>query len=240
MFEEHFDPDLEHPTLADGWAADDLRLLDEVANLGLELAECITAEMRIHAAACERGEVAPLPPGEAGKIITAFTRVARCVRLTLALKAHACGGEAAGSQTKALVIRFDPSHLSSAADGQDTLDPVRDQTQRERAERQDQERARERESEVFVFRSPNHALGQICRGLGLPVNLDENTDTTERFWLGTPPCDDNDDSLDASNDPLFEDNADLGPDALRARFMARWMTSPPDKSPGDANPRGPP
>ena len=239
MFEEHFDPDVEHPTLADGWAADDLRLLDEIANLGLELAECITAEMRIHAAACERGEVAPLPPAEAGKIITAFTRVARCVRLTLALKAYACGGEAAGSQTKAMVIRFDPGHTSSAADGQDTLDPLRDQTQRDRAERQDQEQARERESEVFVFRSPNHALGQICKGLGLPVNFDDDIDTTERFWPSTPPCDD-DGARDSSKDPLFEFDAGLGPDALRARLMARWMTRPPDKRPADTKPRGPP
>ena len=79
------DPD----TLAPGWAAEDVARLAELADLGMDLARTLTKQVLAHDAACERGEAKPVSAADAARIALDFSRIARSVRLTLTLKAHA-------------------------------------------------------------------------------------------------------------------------------------------------------
>ena len=79
------------PPLAPGWDEADVRLLDELAHLGMDLVRALTRSVLAHEAACERGEAEPLDRVQAAKIALDFSRLARSVRITLNLKAQALG-----------------------------------------------------------------------------------------------------------------------------------------------------
>src|SRR3989442_12842002 len=82
--------------LATGWVEEDVRLLDELAQMGMNLARSLTRQVLEHEAACARGEAQPMSRADAAKVALDFSRFARAVRMTLALKARALGAEAPG------------------------------------------------------------------------------------------------------------------------------------------------
>ena len=79
------------PPLAPGWAEADVRLLDELARLGMDLVRALTRGVLAHEESCNRGEAEPLSRTEAAKVALDFSRLARSVRITLNLKAQALG-----------------------------------------------------------------------------------------------------------------------------------------------------
>ena len=218
MLDDRFDPDLSDPNLAGGWAQADVERLDALAELGMKLAECITEQMCDHAAACKRGESTPYTPVDLAAMSLAFTRIARGVRLTLALQAYVRAnpanmtGDAVGG-TRPTLIRFDPHH----GDNSQPVKSPEPKGETDELEKGDREQRIERESEVFVFRSPNHALGQICRDLGLNVDWEEGN--------ARPPA-----VVPRETGPKVRIEPSLhktNPDTLRAHFTARWSRGPP-------------
>lgn len=79
------------PSLAPGWDEGDVRLLDELAHLGMEMVRALSRSVLAHEAALDRGQAEPLDRAQAGKIALDFSRLARSVRITLTLKAQALG-----------------------------------------------------------------------------------------------------------------------------------------------------
>ena len=132
-----------------GWTEDDVRLLDELANLGMGLARAIGAdpsskslEQKLRAAA-------------------AFAGVARAVRFTLALKALARGGAASGDPGATRGLRIIFRDDAEAEDDEDRIE-------REPAERGERGPRREIESERIYVRSPADLVDRICRDLEVP------------------------------------------------------------------------
>ncbi|QUD89203.1 hypothetical protein [Phenylobacterium montanum] len=67
------------------------RVLARLAEIGMEMAEALGREARARAEAAEAGEAGPAAAGDPG---LAFSRIARAVRLTLALEARLAEGPA--------------------------------------------------------------------------------------------------------------------------------------------------
>ena len=90
MYDEDASPDAS-ASLVDGWEPEDVRLLDELAHLGMDVARALTRSVQRHEEACELGLAEPLDPVQAARIAFDFSRIARSVRVTLNLKAQARG-----------------------------------------------------------------------------------------------------------------------------------------------------
>jgi hypothetical protein len=73
-----------------------VQLLDELAQLGMEMARRQVERMKVYDEAAVCGEIAPLSPADASRAANNFARIARAVRLTLLLKAKV-RGELSGS-----------------------------------------------------------------------------------------------------------------------------------------------
>lgn len=197
------------PDPAPGWEPDDLRLLDELAGLGMDLARCLARQALAHEEASERGEAEPLSRPEAAMVTRAFSKVARSVRLSLAMKAHAASDRAASAAptavTRPLVIRF----VDEVALGTDDHDTTPQAERLHETPERERESVREIESEVFVFSRPNQAIGHICRNLGIKIAADHALDEPGEAQI-TEPVD-------------VDETSPAYPDLLRARFMARWL-----------------
>ena len=77
--------------LAPGWDEADVRMLGELAQLGMDLVRTLTRSVLAQEEAAFRGEAEPLDRAQATKVALDFSRLARSVRVTLNLKAQARG-----------------------------------------------------------------------------------------------------------------------------------------------------
>jgi hypothetical protein len=89
MSRDAADPDAR--PLAEGWEDDDVRMLQQLAQFGMQTAQVLTRQLTAHDEACQAGETQPLSRAEAAKAALDFARVSRAVRQTLGLKAIARG-----------------------------------------------------------------------------------------------------------------------------------------------------
>ncbi len=98
--------------LAPGWDAEDLRVLGRLVELSMGLAEDIAAEVAERRAAVKAGDAEPMSAQETSKATLDFTRVARCVRMSLTLRATARGAHSKtvwrGAAAKPEDLLFDP------------------------------------------------------------------------------------------------------------------------------------
>ena len=78
-------------TPAPGWDAEDIAMLREMAQLGMQMARDLVAEAAAHRSAVEAGEAEPLAVAQAAQAELRVSRITRTVRLSLTLKATACG-----------------------------------------------------------------------------------------------------------------------------------------------------
>ena len=160
-----------HP--ADRWVEEDMRLLTELAHLGMSLARSLALHVEVQD---EVNKDMPFPPyvTPAATVTLDFTRISRSVRLTLSLRKSlwasvVTGAEAGSSSTRPLVIEDNVPCETAAAD---LAPPIasdidcqipKPEILKDSPERPD----REWESERFIFRSPGQAITQICRDYGL-------------------------------------------------------------------------
>ncbi len=170
-------PPADPPSLSLGWDADDVRRLDELADVAMDLARTLQDQVRAHAAAAARGDASPLSAAESARIVRSFIQIARCVRLTLTLKAYVRGGEGAAGGTRPLVVRIGaPAEPNTVLAAESSTEAERLTEPRER----EASIAREREGEIFVFATPNDAIQHVCRELGVTLR---ETEDGGREWV---------------------------------------------------------
>ena len=93
MLDDDDTPSRAPAPLAVGWDDEDVAMLREMAQLTMDQARSLAADARAHAAALEAGEAEPMSAAERSQLSLAMARAARCLRLTLALKAVAKGAK---------------------------------------------------------------------------------------------------------------------------------------------------
>ena len=160
-----------HP--ADRWVEEDMRLLTELAHLGMSLARSLAFHVEVQD---EVNKDMPFPPyvTPAATVTLDFTRISRSVRLTLALRkslwgSAATGAEAGSPSTRPLVIEdYVPCEMAAADLAPPMASDIDCQIPKPEILKDSPERPdREWESERFIFRSPGQAIAQICRDYGL-------------------------------------------------------------------------
>ena len=205
--------DVTDSDLAPGWGEEDVRLLDELAQLGMRLARALVDEVEADAAG---GTEAKSPPAAARAALD-FSRISRAVRLSLSLKAQARGAPMPGSRParasddsgddgahadprlhprvvgacikeRADEIRRDLRHALT--------NPERDAAERERLYAEVEQRL-ERESEhpeKFLWGSPWQITERIAQdlGLGIDIRIEQTAAGKFRGWViarpGDPTC----------------------------------------------------
>ena len=204
-------PTPDAPAPAPGWSVDDVDLLGELAHLGMRMARALTTEAEAHANAVTEDGAEPRSRADLARASLDFTRVARGVRMTLALKARALGAEGPGSRPASTRSGGyddgsddDDDDAAEAAPALRTVsaaqkaghfaeirlafehlitDPVHEPAEVERL-REALEDLMEREAdeyEHFFRRPPAHLLERLCDGLGVRYNLAALLDETGMF-----------------------------------------------------------
>jgi hypothetical protein len=87
-----------NPAPALGWDADDLCMLQELAQLGMILARELVEDVQEHNIAVANGQAERRTQPQAAAAAISFARISRAVRMSLALKAHALGDRPASGR----------------------------------------------------------------------------------------------------------------------------------------------
>ena len=93
---------------ADSWAPAAVALLDEMAQMGMRLARSLARRVEADDERVDRGEPAQMSAADVSRTIRDFTRVSRCVRMSLSLKGRAQNGEPKASSPSKLPVRSEP------------------------------------------------------------------------------------------------------------------------------------
>ncbi len=198
-------PPAPSPDPAPGEAAEDLRLLGELAAMGMCMARALAESI------AARGD-APAPLTRIIRQSRRFDRIASAVRITLALKARVRTGEDLGLEARAVLKaalgeggRQDAAAFETAAqaiaDAQArrfetlTAEPAAEQAERpevlfDRPERLERGLERERDDWAGLLRRPAADwLRRILSGLGLGFRPVERQDEAGpyRAWAPQPP-----------------------------------------------------
>ena len=103
--------DIAAPTqpLAPGWEEEDVVLLREAARLAMAHMQALTMEITAQAERVAVGDLTPMSRAAATESSLGFTRAARCMRLCLAMKAHARNPNAKARDVASLVDGLPPA-----------------------------------------------------------------------------------------------------------------------------------